>query len=291
MSLVAVVVYGSTILLFPLLEKKRRVLLFFAGSLVHVVLYTLLRSAYDKYLWGTIQQMEERNNIRMYLVGNALAAIWFFLISGMLYISQKWYEQKQHVRNIQIAELQNELKYLRAQMNPHFLFNGLNTIYGHIDSTNEKARQTLLQFSQLLRYNLYEADTELIELGKELHYIDNYIGLQKERSNELNVKTNINVVDPSVKIAPLLFIPFIENAFKHVSREEKHNYIDIQLVQKANCIEFLCSNSKEKKSEAAAGIGLLNIKRRLDLLYPGKHQLKIDDNDAFYEVNLALLYE
>src|SRR5688500_8757343 len=146
----------------------------------------------------------------------------------MLYYTQKWTEQRQQVKNIQISQLQTELNYLRAQINSHSLFNGLNTIYGSIDKANQQARNVLLQFSNLLRYNLYEADVDWVELEKETQYMHNYVALQRARSNSnLLIVLDVQIQDPSLQIAPLLFMPFLENAFKFSTRDDNRtNRID-----------------------------------------------------------------
>jgi two-component system LytT family sensor kinase len=112
-------------------------------------------------------------------------------------------------KTVQINQLETELKYLRAQVNPHFLFNGLNTIYGYIDRSNQQARDILVQFSDLLRYSLYDADVDWVDLGKEAVYLQNYVALQRARSNSnLQIELEISVEENTVKIAPLLFMAF-----------------------------------------------------------------------------------
>ncbi len=157
------------------------------------------------------------------------------VITSMLYVTQKWAEQQEQVKNSQINQLQTELKYLRLQINPHFLFNGLNTVYGSIDMGNSVARNMLVQFSDLLRYNLYEADVDLIAMEKEIKHLRNFVALQKARSNDnLEVTLDINYEDGTVKVAPLIFMAFVENAFKYVSRDDQAiNRIFISLKQES----------------------------------------------------------
>src|SRR4029077_2940649 len=125
----------------------------------------------------------------------------------------------------------NELNFLRAQFNPHFLFNSINSIYGHIDKSNKVAREMLLVFSEMLRYQLYECNIEKIELYRELNYIRNYIAIQKSRMDEqISVSFCDAVINRNIKLAPLILITFIENAFKYVGFNEcKDNRIDISL--------------------------------------------------------------
>src|SRR5688500_17958237 len=214
LSLMAILVYTNTLLLIPHLLQKKRLVIYIFGVLSIVVLYSYSRSAAQQY-WDGVVWPEDRMKVTDYIHFNFIYGWWLVLVSSMLYYTQKWTEQRQQVKNIQINQLQTELKYLRSQVNPHFLFNGLNTIYGNIDSSNQQARNILLQFSDLLRYNLYEADTDQVHLEKELIYLRNYVELQRARSNEnVRIELNTDVQDLTTPVAPLLFIPFVENAFK-----------------------------------------------------------------------------
>ena len=212
------------------------------------------------------------------------------LISTLLIFSQKWSEQKQQVRNIEVAQLKTELKYLRSQLNPHFLFNGLNTVYSYIDTENWEARDMMVQFSDLLRYNLYEADVDLIDLAKEIKQLENYVALQKARSNDnIQIELNINFENAFIKIAPLIFMPFVENAFKYVTREDQvENCIMINLRQEGTLINFKCENTYEEVDLQPGGIGLSNVLRRLELLYHDSYQLDINKSADIYHVHLKI---
>jgi LytS/YehU family sensor histidine kinase len=209
----------------------------------------------------------------------------------MLFYTQKWAEHRQQLKNIEINQLQTELKYLRAQVNPHFLFNGLNTIYGNIDIAYQPARDILVQFSDLLRYNLYEADTDWVELEKETIYLQNYVALQRARSDQnLQIELEINIEDNAVKIAPLIFIAFVENAFKYSGRDESTiNSIRIHLQQSGKRIIFECSNSYEEGVPVTGGIGLNNVTRRLELLYKDRYELEVKKGPPVYYVRLTLM--
>ena len=212
------------------------------------------------------------------------------VITSMMYVTQKWAEQQEQVKNSHINQLQTELKYLRLQINPHFLFNGLNTVYGSIDMANSQARNMLVQFSDLLRYNLYEADVDFIALEKEIKYLRNYVDLQKARSNDnLEVTLDINYQDVSVKVAPLIFMAFVENAFKYVSRDDNAiNHIRISMDQKPGKINFVCENTYDESESSEGGIGLMNARRRLELLYKDRYQLDIKDENNIYRAQLTL---
>ena len=289
-SLMAVLIFINTRLLIPRFLEKNRIGWYITGNIAMIIMYTVLRSANQQY-WDAVVWPEDLMTLSSYYKWNFLYAVWFLLISTMLHYAQKWMEQRQQVKNIQISQLQTELKYLRAQINPHFLFNGLNTIYGSIEMSNQQARNVLLQFSDLLRYNLYEADVDWVELEKETQYLQNYVALQRARSDSnLQIELDVQIQDPGIRIAPLLFMPFLENAFKFSTRDDNRtNHIRISLQQQGNQIHFNCFNSFEAVEVPAGGIGLNNVRRRLELLYKDRYTLNIQSEQGIYAVDLNLM--
>lgn len=287
--LMVLVVYTNTLLLIPYLFEKKRYVLYVICAIILILLHTLLRSIYRKqlYIWLWDEKIE---GIGVDYWMSFVYGAWFIVVSSMLFITQRWYTHRQQVKNIQISQLQTELKYLRAQVNPHFMFNGLNTIYGYIDINNQQARNVLLQFADLLRYNLYEADVDWVDLEKETQYLQNYVALQRARSeSNLQIDLDISIEDKTIKVAPLIFIVFVENAFKFSSREDNRiNTIRIRLQQTAKQIIFECTNSYEGPAQATGGIGLNNVKRRLELLYKDRYTLTITNEQGTYYVHLIL---
>jgi LytS/YehU family sensor histidine kinase len=198
-----------------------------------------------------------------------------------------------YIEQIEKEKATNELNFLRAQFNPHFLFNSINSIYGHIDKSNKDAREMLLVFSEMLRYQLYECNVEQISLDSEINYIRNYIAIQKGRIDErITVSFCADNINGQINIAPLLFITFIENAFKFVGINEcKQNYVSISLKYNNGNLVFYVFNTKDSfinQTEKSSGLGIANTKRRLEILYPGKHLLNIINNDDNYQVTLTL---
>ncbi|WP_315822975.1 sensor histidine kinase [Paraflavitalea speifideaquila] len=167
-----------------------------------------------------------------------------------------------------------ELNFLKSQINPHFLFNSLNSIYFLIDKQNATARQTLLQFSDLLRYQLYDCNADTIEIEKEVTYLQDFIRLQQLRKDHhYEVEVHVAPEVRGFRITPLLLIPFVENAFKHISHHsDQRNFVQVTLGRGNGIFHFRVENSKEthhRSTEPQGGIGLSNVKRRLELLYPG----------------------
>ena len=271
-----------------LLEKK-----FFgayASALIGLIfLYTFSMNHYNSFIHETVfhDKMTETSSG---FWDNFVYGMCCTVITSMLYVTQKWAEQQEQVKNSQINQLQTELKYLRLQINPHFLFNGLNTVYGSIDMGNSLARNMLVQFSDLLRYNLYEADVDMIDIEKEIKHLRNYVALQKARSNDnMEVTLDISYADGTVKVAPLIFMAFVENAFKYASRDDKStNRIVISLKQQQEKIDFVCENTYDEGESSPGGIGLTNATRRLELLYKNRFQLDIKNENNVYRVQLTI---
>ena len=229
----------------------------------------------------------------LYLNSVINITLWVLLIIiGKMLIDRMQTQQKLEL--LEKEKIKNELNFLKAQINPHSLFNSLNTIYGHIDKKNHVAKNTLLQFSELLRYQLYDCSSEKVSLEKELVYIKNYISFQQLRKDErLIVNIEIENIEKDLTIAPLLLVVLIENAFKYVSNfADKENKITIKIFTKNNILYNSFINTTEPVlptlAENSGGIGITNLKRRLEILYPDKYEFKSNSGNDFYEVNLTI---
>ena len=229
----------------------------------------------------------------LYLNSVINISLWVLLITiGKMLVDRI---QTQHqLELLEKERVKNELDYLKAQINPHALFNSLNTIYGHIDKTNQVARNILLQFSELLRYQLYDCGAEKVNLGDEMDYIKNYIAFQRLRKDErLIVNYQGGNIDNGLKIAPLLLVVLIENAFKFVSNfSDKENKICIKISTKGNILHSTFMNTKESpqvdNAKNSNGIGISNLKRRLELLYNNKYELTTNMDNDYYETVLNI---
>ena len=287
--------YFNTLFIIPrfLYKKKYGVfaLLFLAGivtaSLLRVPLATYLSMHY--FAPGrTPPRFSE-----LFLNSFINIFIWVICLVAAKLIFDRLRFQK-YIDGMEKEKTKNELDFLKAQFNPHFLFNSINSIYGNIDKGNPTARNMLLTFSEMLRYQLYECNTDRIGIDKEISYIKNYIALQQtRRADNLVIQLNIDEDLKGFTIAPLMFIAFIENAFKYVSHyENKLNEVKISLGRNNDYLVFKVFNTKESYNNRGVmdhkGIGIVNVKRRLELLYPGKHQLIINPNDTSHEVTLNL---
>jgi two-component system LytT family sensor kinase len=197
----------------------------------------------------------------------------------------------------ELTEKNNEMEMalVKAQLDPHFLFNTLNNIDVLIQKDAEEASKYLNKLSDIMRFMLFETKTDRIDLTKELEYLGKYIDLQKIRSsNPKFVRLTINGDSQHKKISPMVFIPFIENAFKHVADKKTENAIDINIIIEDNKILFECTNNSSNTSNSIDGYnGLGNelIQKRLNLLYPNSHNLRIQNEANFYKVILTIDYD
>jgi sensor histidine kinase YesM len=206
-----------------------------------------------------------------------------------LKVFKKWINDVERMQELQQVNLKTELEQLKSQVNPHFLFNTLNNLTVLTRTDPEKATQVLYGLSDLMRYQLYDSAREKISLSKDIQFIQNLLTLEKIRRNDFSftIHTEGNV-DGQV-LAPFLFIPFVENAIKHGATTVGHSYLTLHFKVTEDRLFFTSENSKPAvKQNLIGGLGLANIKRRLELLYPHKHTLEITDDTSKYIVNLQI---
>ena len=207
--------------------------------------------------------------------------------------TREWFSNEKRLKEIENQKLTAELSYLKAQINPHFFFNTLNGIYALARHKSDQTPEVILKLSDLMRYIIYETNTPKVLLSRELAHIQNYIDLQKIRLNEM-VKVNYEVSgNPGIlQIEPLLFSVFLENAFKHGIDYRGPSAIDIKLSIDDRGLTFVVKNpipnSKRDEKDGHSGVGLKNIKQRLDLIYGNRHKLKIYELDNQHIVDLYL---
>lgn len=189
----------------------------------------------------------------------------------------------------QLKFKEQELNYLKMQIHPHFLFNTLNTLYGFALKKADETPDMILKLSNLLDYLLYQTDKPFVLLTEEIHHIEDYIALEKMRFNDtLNINFSITPFSEKLKIAPMLLLPFIENSFKHGSIKQGVLFIDINLACNNNQLNLIVKNTASQNKNIGNGIGLENIKKRLDLLYLNQYDLSIEKNEDLFTVNLKL---
>ena len=194
------------------------------------------------------------------------------------------------LKDLEHQKLESELQYLKYQLNPHFFMNTLNNIHALIDIDSQKAKTSIIELSKLMRYVLYESNKDYIELTKEITFLQNYIELMRLRFTEsLNIQTDFPLIVPEVKIPPLLLISLLENAFKHGVSYREASFIHICLKIDDGNLIFKCSNSKHRtKKDEHHGVGLENVKKRLQLLFGNNYTYTINKNENEYNVSLNI---
>ena len=224
-----------------------------------------------------------------------MCAFYLLCTCGMLmafYLIRYGIRQRQLNQQLVIANQAVELKSLKDQINPHFLFNTLNNLYGLTSSNPEKAGEVVLRLSQLMQYMLYEGNLSQVPLQKEITYLQNYLALERIRYGPgLQLSFQINGAIERVTIAPLLLLPFVENAFKHgLSQQLNDAWLQIHLTMRGDELTVKVENSKPPSANAGgkAGLGLPNVAKRLNLLYPGRHQLRQRNGTDSFLTTLTL---
>jgi two-component system, LytTR family, sensor kinase len=291
------VIYGSlTMLCTNLLAKKyfltRRYLLFAVAITASIALFIALRYTIEEILYPvTLNIHNYRKDVALdyYALDNVYFAFIYISLGFLFFLldTQIGNQKKQELLLRKTREA--ELQFLRSQINPHFLFNTLNNIYSLVYEKSDLAPHAMLKLSGLLRYMLYERK-DLVPLNKEWEYIQSFIELERLRfvqQLQINMTTEGDIA--GWHIPPYLLIPFIDNGFKHGDFEGNESHLAITLTVTGNQLFFQIENrAKQKNKDQAGGVGLNNIKRRLELLYPGNHILQVEPNDNKFKATLIL---
>lgn len=226
---------------------------------------------------------------------NFIAYICFIGTAIALISMKNLIETEEERKEAERKRIEAELKNLKSQLNPHFLFNTLNNIYALIAISQDKSQEAIMELSKMLRYVLYEAETDTVPINKEVEFINNYVKLMKLRlSNKVDVQVDMDIDrNPTLSIAPLLFISMIENAFKHGVSSQQNSFIHFSIRENEDD-DIICDlrNSyfpkDEKQDKSGSGIGIENMKRRLELIYPNKHSFTYGVENDTYVSNLTI---
>lgn len=219
----------------------------------------------------------------------------FLALTTLLKLSKAWFEvaeARQKLAETQKQKIENELLALKSQVNPHFMFNSLNNIYSLALKKSDQAPGAIIKLGDILRYVIYDAQEEYVTIGKELKLIKDYIDLQKIRSRNAKVHLDVSGLREDMEIAPLLFLPLVENGFKHGIKGDLKGWLNISFRQKGEYLFFEAENnagsSEKVERKNYTGIGIENVRRRLEISYPGKHEFHIFDNGESYRVELKI---
>jgi len=231
-----------------------------------------------------------------YLISHFVSIYMVVVGAAFIKLLIQWYNSSQQNQLLARENLETELKFLKSQIHPHFLFNTLNNLYALTLKKSDKAPETVLKLSELLDFMLYDCNASKISLDKEIRLVNSYIDLEKLRYNDdISIKFETTGETSKMEIAPLLILPIVENCFKHgISEQTNKSWIKISLKVQNNTLVLVAENtisigSQEDNHGYKEGIGIENVKRRLQLLYPDKHELEIIKEDNIYFVKLELL--
>jgi sensor histidine kinase YesM len=277
--------------LVPGLLFRSRVLLFtisffIINSIIYIIVWLL-----DYYFLRPVNPANMQHiefSILHYIQIGAVSSVLLGSVVG-LKVFKKWIRDVQRMNELHQVNLKTELEQLKSQVNPHFLFNTLNNLLVLVQTDQKKAAQVLLGLSDLLRYQLYDSAREKIVLSKDIAFIHNLLTLEKIRKNDFTYDIHTEGNTEGQNLPPFLFIPFVENAIKHGASTVGHSYLTLNFRISGKQLYFTSENSKPAvKANTIGGLGLGNIKRRLELLYPGNHTLDITETADKYIVNLIL---
>ena len=291
------------------------------NSVIYFNLYVLTpryleKEKYQKFMWGVgglivftllgisilqaalydfkgIKELNSAYLIGLNLTSSALSLGLMIVGTSTLLLLRQWIIHSQRIDELESTTLQSELKHLKRQINPHFLFNMLNNANVLLKKDPEEASRLLFKLEDLLRYQINDSSKDAVSLSSDIRFLNDFLNLEKIRRDKFEYIISKEGDINKVVMPPLLFIPFVENAVKHNPDSENESYVHLSFKVWHNELTFQCENSKptgqqEDSIVKTGGLGLKNIKRRLELLYPNRYSLEVEENEMSYKVNLHL---
>jgi two-component system sensor histidine kinase AlgZ len=271
-----------------LLKKHYKKILLFIG--IALLLYPLLITIYEISTSGkdSVIFLENYHPV----ISVTVFSLYILLFVALASIGLYWViKQIRATLTLKKEQQQMELSHLQSQINPHFFFNMLNNLYGLVDKDSKKAQALILKLSDMMRYSIYDGQKSSVTIAEEVDYLKNYIELHKMRYHkEINIEFNTDIQDETSKVMPLLFIILLENAFKHgVENLHEHAFVNVNLIANQKEIHFTVENNFDVESVATEkGIGLKNLQRRLQLVYPKKHSVSFASKENIYKSELTI---
>jgi two-component system sensor histidine kinase AlgZ len=288
------VAYLNYFLFLPRFLLKRRLWLYLLEFVGPFALIMFARIQLQRYVVDGYTYQETFFYSTIYIVQVTATTLFIVIFIGLLRFAEDWFELEARKKEIENEKLTAELNFLKAQINPHFLFNTLNNLYYLAYTKSENTTEVIAKLSQMMRYMIYDSNYPQVPLTKEIEYMQNYISLERLRlNNQIPIQFEIKGSTESILITPLIFITFLENAFKHgVSNNSTGSWVNISVEMKGKECIYTVENSKIVKTnpvkEEKSGFGLQNVQRRLELSYPGRFQLKSEDRPDSYFVQLNI---
>lgn len=288
------VVYTNIYLLVPRFLLTNKLLLYLIATLGVICLCLTFVVIGQGFLYTVVVPSQQKMGLFGMWMNACSGVLTFgFVAAGTsaVLLFRYWIRYNQRIDELQTMTLQSELQYLRNQINPHFLFNMLNNANVLIRKNPGEASQVLFKLEDMLRYQINDSSCERVSLSSDIRFLNDYLNLEKIRRDKFEFFLAKEGEIDTVRLPPLLFIPFVENAVKHNFDSENPSYVRLSFRMCDERLEFRCENSKPPviaSCNGVGGIGLANIRRRLELLYPGRHGLEITDAERTFTVNLYL---
>ena len=293
-SLVSIV-YLNVCVLFPLFIRKKRFIRYLVLAAIFCILFSLLNSLIFNRIINFL--FPNYYLISLYSITDLLKfhAV-YIVITLLLKFASEWFSQEDarfKLSKIEREKVEIELKALRAQVNPHFLFNSLNALYSLALKNAKETPETIIKLSDILRYVIYDSNKEKVSIKSEVELINNYLSLQEHRVDKTSIINFTTDIQKDIDITPMLFLPLVENGFKHgVKGDVSNTFVNIKMKTTNKRVNFEIENNKGTSENPDQnkdnGIGLTNIKKRLNLLYPEKHSLIIKNDEHMFKVSLKI---
>ncbi|OBQ56352.1 histidine kinase [Tamlana sp. s12] len=277
-------------ILIPTFFYKKKYLIFTANLILLIIAVILTEEFFlEKVFFPNTKRSDTFPGV-FFMLADILPVI--AILSGFKFTWDAIVKQRQ-VEKLTSHIQESELQFLKSQINPHFLFNNLNNLYSYAIEASPKTPVIILELSSVLRYMLYECKARYVSISKEIEHLKNFTQLNELQIEERGViNFSVENINTQYEIAPLILVVFIENAFKHSQSAQSEDIkINIDISMTEDVLNFHCSNNFvpiNKPDNLTHGIGLKNVKKRLELLYPDAHQLKINEHDNFYQIHLTL---
>ncbi len=291
MAFLAVSVYINLLWLIPAFFNRRRFFLFGVLELGNICLFILLNYMVTYFYVGG-----HPANFTAEVIAEFILVLIFLLVSTLLVMmrdSIALHDVELKMKDVEKQKIEAELRALKAQVNPHFLFNTLNSLYALSLDGSSKTPDLVLKLSDLMRYVIYDSKDDLVAMGRQLEFLRNYVHLERIRCGDgLEITFDVNGDRTDIRIAPLLYLAFVENAFKHGAKNPADRpYIGILFdLEKDDRVFFSIRNRKDPyhNTQSQGGVGLSNVRKQLELLYPGRHALEVRESATDYRVELTI---
>ncbi|MGA9651434.1 sensor histidine kinase [Pedobacter sp.] len=288
--------YINYIILIPqFIKAKKKYFLFALFFLVLLVLSALIKTAVavlnpKDMMEYVLEGKRKTVSVNGYFFIEIFICGFFMVSSCLIKFAADWFANENIQRNLESERKEMELQFLKSQLNPHFLFNSLNNIYSLAYQKSDKTADAIMKLSEIMRYMIYESNTPTVSLSKEVDYLKNYIELQKIRFKDgAFIEMTLNGEIDNQKVVPLMLISFVENAFKHGVVNDPAEPVKIDIIANQKILHFSVINKKNNQNkDAQGGVGLPNVERRLQLIYPDRYKLNVVNSATHYTCELMI---